>query len=1006
MSKVELSVRGRNGRDGQNGAAGKSYGERGQPASSPTAGQRAGQLQVNLGMDSKGQIVVSGSKTMPGSSATAFEEHFENPPDLYLDAEGGRGGDGADGGDGANGRPGYDGSNATPYSFATAGGDGDPGGDGGVGSSGADGADGGIISISAADQDLALLPLADQYSVAGGRGGIAGHHGVGGRGGRAGVGGSGCTWTTPHTTYSNGKSETTYQTHSRPGAPDGLRGYNGKSPSSRLEDGTSGINGSISYTITEALEKRATYQDRYRILTGKVEIVPTHPGGIIEPGSRALVGAGEFKNVGPMITPQVGDLEFKIYSGDWGQDEDGVNEAINRRLKARDELDLKNMAVRIKDRKRPARGERFVKTYEMTTAAYLRRIDRALPESIAKTSFVVTYPVEITPIAGDSVCLPNQPAQVQWQIKNISSATLGRASEGARIVKSAMKFVGGENVTDKDVIFTNEQGEPMSLAEGIHRAVDHLPPGGVVTVKGTVSFRDGVDAYNHVFLETGLDLGKVSQPDKAKTIQQRSYSIQLAERYFYTPGASVLLVVDDSATKEEVDAWKQLAESKGKLVNIWNTDVYDAFSLTKTIKRSGRYDLGENFEDKTVVLLSNRKNGQTIAARSDERELLTAAHTHGLATYVVGDREELSKPAMRLEVPIDTQANSVRGSYQNLIDSLNTLHELESLRYNPQAMTYGKPSREKLLHQADTLRKNLRKLFPDRDYQVTARYAEPVLVKKRFILPNTYEFGTIEIARSVDKGHHVQALSAPSEGKNSKAKPFILSAENQYRFIKAMNFGEKLRTLYHDFNYQYPLNFKDKILIPESSFYSVNQTTTGDQTATTISAILSDLAEEQDWLQSSSPWLGRENAATIGNRLERLNKLVEHFETVDFHTVDGGSKALVEQRKFFVSAIIAEVQAMSRRALNFWDYILPFRRRWTTYQATRQKLKRLEKIAYEGIDSKLAMKTKAILSAIIKKRTQVEVGAKAGEPLTNGWIHPKHLADDGFTTDFDLRRKV
>lgn len=95
----------------------------------------------------------------------------------------------------------------------------------------------------------------------------------------------------------------TYRTRSRPSAADGCRGPAGRTPTTRLQPGRNGENGSVYFVIFGRDWARTTYRPRFEFQLVEFEVVDENQDGIFEPGECAIIQNIRVRNTGKFATP-------------------------------------------------------------------------------------------------------------------------------------------------------------------------------------------------------------------------------------------------------------------------------------------------------------------------------------------------------------------------------------------------------------------------------------------------------------------------------------------------------------------------------------------------------------------------------------------------------------------------------------------------------------------------------------------------------------------------------
>lgn len=979
--KIKISVNGNNGVNGKRGRNGSGSGKSGGDATQPTAGRSAGEVYIHLEEDSShGLVRITGHTSTSDGKEKSIKYQFlgnGSPPEIEISANGGNGGAGGIGGNGTTGERGRSGRPATQGVCGTPGGPGGRGGDAGSGTSGADGGAGGRVVIDLYKKGIGYASLFDKYSVKGGEGGERGRHGQAGPGGSGGSGGASCAWVRTTGSGQNMRTESCFT----PGGPDGPNGPKGSTPTSRLYDGDNGADGSVKYQITHPNGDVTTHTDRFRVDLSGLKVTSRH-SKIIEPRSSASLSLTA-SNTGGMETPEGRELIIQAKPATkWGMTHQGGK--VLPPLNPNEQVRCQDLGLEIFPMQGPAKGKRFKRQVQLNVSVLNTRTNRSLPESTTNCSFIITYPVEITKIDGDTTALPGKPAKVAWKVKNLSDVPLGSQSDCQRQLASHVRFVGGENLTQEQIIFCDESGRELPLGEAIGQSIACLPPGESVEIRGAVAFKDGVAPYNHISLAANLDLGRVADPTVTDNIQERDYDIQLAEYYLNKGNADVLLIVDNTATKEETEAWKAFLAKNNKKVAIWNVDVYGTWSLTKTLKRLDNeetdHQLFKDFKNKSVVILDTSKGSKSmITTKGEMPEFFQAAAEHGMTTYIVGGKASKSRLADYAKPP-KSEAGDIFGSVEDFVTAEAGAQPLAAGKIGKITATttsYFAHDEGDLKAIAEAAAEQLHQRFPERDYRVTYHYNKQTLLQ-RWLLPNKVSLGEIHISRGVDKTQHIVAQA--NQHDRAKNKSWITSPQNRYGYIKSLPFNQKLN---------YLETSGDEMIRPEA-----------------LAAVISDIAEEQKVLRDQA-WLGPMTADDLAERMKRLDELVTVTTSEKLKNVWSHNKV-----RLFLKAMITELRVMNDDQRSFLDRVWllrGLRRRYHAHRLMDERIAALETVLHNSFNNAKTQEALFLAAcADIAKgadfiRKSKDATTEAERLASSYHLTPKQFQDGNLLTDFNNR---
>jgi hypothetical protein len=660
VSGFVIDVSGANGERGRPGTSysgsASGYGQNGRDggdAGHPTAGQNAGHITVHLSNSVEGVLELRGQIVEPSGQARTQNVQLQigTQGRFILKAQGGQGGAGGIGGDGQNGGRGHDGSDATRYSSGGNGGPGGSGGDGGDGTPGAISGTGGEIRVNLADKDTHLLMLLD-HDVTGGAASLPGANGSGGSGGRGGSGGSSYSWTESHhdtETYtdSNGHSQTRsvtrYTHHSNPGGSSGSNGSSGRNGNGTISGGQKAADGSYQIVVKHPDGSTTTHEERYELQVTSYRSAGKDLNGIYEPNEVVTVDRIEIKNIGGMPLPQQ-EIAITLQNNEWVV-ADPVKLVVPKRLGPNETLVFDHpLTFKIKDTVISKPGGPFAQTGTIVPKAYVAGAERFMGQVAGVTQFPIRFPIRISVISGLNSLRPGETTRIFWEVENISDRDFGgdvTLSEGVRRdIISLFKRTGGD-LDPRFVQFGDAQGKPLNADDGVVEKILKLKKGEKVIVEGELQVKPRAPVYQNATYETELQLGKIDS-DGTRVAQIQDLSLRVAETYESNDKAEILVIANNSTTKEEIDAWKELAETLDVQIAIWDLSLEGYLDLTKPLANG--HSLVEDFKGKTVVVLNNtyrdsQNTDRTAFEYLSHKQFLEACEAHGVDMLFLGRTE-------------------------------------------------------------------------------------------------------------------------------------------------------------------------------------------------------------------------------------------------------------------------------------------------------------------------------------------------------------------------------
>lgn len=718
---------GADGARGNDGAGGMSAGANGHPgghAGPARAGEPGGVVDVALVELAIGRCRVEGTRSRQGGSAERVERDVEIGDHGAIDvvARGGKGGDGGRGGDGGDGARGHRGQDATRYSRGTDGGRGGDGGHGGAGSSGAPGGDGGGVRVRVRDEDTHLLMLV-RSGVEGGAGGRPGLHGRGGRGGSGGEGGSSHSWTTHHTER-DAQGHTHHRTkhHSNPGGSDGRSGGSGASGSGPLYEGAVGRDGT--FVIEVAGSETRRYESRYHLVLRGATIVTPDADGITEPGERVELRDVRLTNVGGMPTPRTREVRLEVRESEWVRPILGEKLIVPPSLPAGATAVLKGpLAFELREHVPLCGSDPLSVAEPVLVEGVVPDVARSFasfvpPDVEAARTLTVRFPAALSVVEALPSLAAGEVSRFRFAVLDQSTKALGAASEGGRVLSVHLALERSE-LADESAVVIDDRGERIPLGQPYVRTIDRLEPGQTWLFEGAIGFLRGTPGYRALRLRLTLELGRPGEPRALRAVQMRDLEVRVAER-LGDERFDWLLVTHQHTTREEVDAWRALAERSGHVLGIYDLALHGHLSL------EAPHEGGESLlarADGGLLIVPDHPFDTPRGPRRPSTfltpPLLRAMAQHRVDLLLVGGDGELTTMLQ----PADAGEPSALDGTDALIARLSREREAgapiaERIPVHEVVFGLERPSEVRLERRAATLARRLATLFPTRVFEV------------------------------------------------------------------------------------------------------------------------------------------------------------------------------------------------------------------------------------------------------------------------------------------------
>lgn len=755
-----------NGYEGAKGIDGDDSSYSGGHGSDGTHGNKGGDakdITLSLSADEKTRQV-----SIKMNSISSWKLPLGHPDTaIYIEANGGKGGDGGEGGRGGNGTNGARGSDAiagcegSDGSPGSDGGDGSPGGNGGHGGNGADGGNGGKINIDVDSQDMDLLMLLKKVEANAGREGRGGYGGRYGSGGRGGAGGDSCAWTVAVYEQADDGLNVRMESHSNSGGcngrsgPDGRSGYSGGS-------GKAGKPGQIQYHI----KNLGTYPGIYDLSLGSAVNI-TSDNGIFEPGESLRMSEITVTNSGMMPTP-ADQIHVLLHNNRWVTFDEKNSKIITSSIDPLKSVTLHEPVVfTLKENySAPIEGVTFRETGSVSVNARLERVNKDFPKFAEKQfHFDIRYPVEISTISMPRSISRNENAPFMIQVKNISTKPLGLKAKEPRLLE--LSLVLPTEIENKWAGFQDEKLDispaptaTTSTSFTFTFPISTLLPGQTKSLVGALKFSDDAPSHIHKKIGVQLHLGKVNKDlGVKKTIAERQCELQLSETYQYDSKADFVLVTNNSIEKETIEQWQNVMLQLGTSMSIWNASLYSGLSYTKNRKEDGR-NLLADMKDKVVIILNQTSKDEKTYPTDylDSMEILTAAKTANISTYVVGKHFDIHKSLLPLNV-CDQKEVKITHDY------------------------FTKPNERDFQKELDKQKSDLKKQYPERRYVSYSEFNPSITSSSLF--KKTWTVGKMHLVETLNRNDAHIAFRQ----REGAASP---DAVDIYHVVKLLPFSKKL----------------------------------------------------------------------------------------------------------------------------------------------------------------------------------------------------------------------
>jgi calcineurin-like phosphoesterase family protein len=282
---------------------------------------------------------------------------------------------------------------------------------------------------------------------------------------------------------------------------------------------------------------------------------------------------------------------------------------------------------------------------------------------------------------------------------------------------------------------------------------------------GTLKFTE--DALQHINIPiiAQLQLGKMNNMSaEQRPIAEQKSEVQLSETYQYNAAADFVLVTNNNTPQDIIEEWKEVAEGFGTSMSLWNTSLYSGLSYTQKRKTDGR-SLIDDMQGKVVIILNHAdKDHKTYPTEYlDSMEILQAAKTANISTYVIGSHFDIKKSTL----PVDPSHISV----------VVVTHDYLT-----------KPNKKDLAKEVAKREKELKQQNPDKRYVSYDDFNPKKTNMPHSLFKKNWQVGTWRYAEAADKKRAHIAFRQVDK---------IESADHEdlYHFVKLLPFSKKLTYL-------------------------------------------------------------------------------------------------------------------------------------------------------------------------------------------------------------------
>ncbi|MEO7094778.1 MAG: hypothetical protein ABI175_16085, partial [Polyangiales bacterium] len=388
-----------------------------------------------------------------------------------------------------------------------------------------------------------------------------------------------------------------------------------------------------------------------------------------------------------------------------------------------------------------------------------------------------------------------------------------------------------------------------------------------------------------------LEIGDIDAPASARPAQIRDFDVRVA-RPFQVSDADVLLVVNHRTTREEIEAWDQLAERLAFKTAIWDLSRERHLDLEKPL--NGGVALADWFKKKAVVILDNEIDGPEGPTHphvflADDQA--TRAAEAGIDIAFVGKGMKMRRLLVPSPAPEGTPPTAPSENPAALVKVVREAPRGSLTIYRTYWMRWwAKPSADWLEKQALKLSERLGEAHPDQRHVVVHRFAPEVDGKSMWM--NKWRVGTIDTVRTLDADAGA-IVHASVDEKDLHDPAYAASDHATTALLVMFDFAENLERMRR---MALRVDIAEKDLLPVTE------------------ALLLDLANELAAVLAPG-WKGDTSGRELEAHLPRLEALAKAGITADYDSPSG--RALVK--------LAGSVLFLGGSQVRWWENVPPWR---------------------------------------------------------------------------------
>ena len=791
-----ITVTGSNGYPGQRGFDGShsshAHGQSGGNATAGTSAMNGGMINVELRVDTNGQVIVSGWQSNNLNPAQPF--NFVLLKDsLFLNADGGGGGAGANGGNGGRGGDGTNGSDATRWSNGSNGTNGFSGGDAGAGSSGGNGGNGGQITITVTEETCYML-MKIKASVLGGRSGLRGSHGVVGSGGRGGSGGRSHHWTTERKEWHAGRNEhiMVSHSHSNPGGSDGHRGTNGNQSGYRPADGICGKAGIIVYNLIRSDGSVLSSDTPFDVKILSDKLSNSLDTDIHEFGDVFTLTSIVAKNKGGLPTPShlFNALTVDVNTNSYLSVISNNTECGS--IPAQQEVTMGgSIELQATDFITPSamRAEQHLEI-KLTPSIQTKTMTHIPFGHTHTRKLTLTHPIELS----NSTFLPTlaqgQTGRLLIELKNISNRDLGedlidKHSGEDTYAKTSRKIIVLVESVNPNILILDDNNIPKNSFEyklrGKSQIQDYI----------RISVSNSAPNFQKVQFKVKLMISHV-RDHHLVVIQERTHDFQISSPYEGSSSARVLLMISDKTTAPEINTWRSFYTSIGMNTAVLNVSVDGIIN----------FDDLSMFKGSSIVILDS----DSISKLINFKEFMLK-YAIGLSDKIIF-ADNLQTADFIKNMYLSTISDKIRSDVVVYNDKSDMYGEIKISRFTrscyacsiTNTYVFRTPTKDDIEAEAHTIAKLLRRKNPMRKFAIYVKFS------LNQISTFNYNIGTVYVINLGTTDGIILTKNKTVDGSNSLQKK---------RFLSLLTFSVLLELVDLPIN---PLIFSEEDLATEIIF--------------------------------------------------------------------------------------------------------------------------------------------------------------------------------------------